>query len=284
MAVVNKHAFYYVAALAKAELVVRPIVRRLGLELRNNVMLIFADYYRSSETLQYIDGKEQEVAELGRALAYAFLLGEEAVKKQYTKQSVALSISYDKYRGAYGDVTFADTTKLAAFYNSEAIKIAANLNEQANKLIRIVILNGIKNNSTQKQVTRNLQLAFNRLGITGQSKYSIARIARTQTQLAFSAGKYSFEQRPEVSSALWGYTYFTVGDDKVRAEHELIDGVSLPKTNPFWDSNYPPNGWNCRCQVIAEFEPQKIVLPPKLYLGPDKGFNFNPGKVFRAIL
>lgn len=247
-------------------------------------MLIFANYFKSTETLEYISGREEEVSELSRALAYVHLLGMEVAEAHFTKQSVSLGIKYNRSRGAYGYVSTEDAAKIAAFYGSKAIKIAANLNEEANKTIRKVILNGLKNGSSEKQVTRNLQLAFNRLGITGQSRYSIARIARTQTQLAFAAGKYSIEQRPEVASALWGYTYFTVGDDKVRPEHELIDGVSLPKGSSFWDTNYPPNGWNCRCQVIAEFEEQKIVRPPKEYLGPDKEFNFNPGKVFGPIL
>jgi SPP1 gp7 family putative phage head morphogenesis protein len=44
--------------------------------------------------------------------------------------------------------------------------------------------------------------------------------------------------------------YRTVGDDRVRDEHRAIDGVTLPKDSPFWDENYPPNGWGCRCDVV----------------------------------
>ena len=43
--------------------------------------------------------------------------------------------------------------------------------------------------------------------------------------------------------------YRTQHDDKVRPEHAALDGVTLPITDPFWESYYPPNGWNCRCTV-----------------------------------
>ena len=44
--------------------------------------------------------------------------------------------------------------------------------------------------------------------------------------------------------------YRTAGDDKVRPEHAALNGVTLPMSDPFWDEYYPPNGWNCRCNVV----------------------------------
>ena len=39
--------------------------------------------------------------------------------------------------------------------------------------------------------------------------------------------------------------YRTAHDDKVRPEHAALDGVTLPMSDPFWETYYPPNGWNC---------------------------------------
>ena len=44
--------------------------------------------------------------------------------------------------------------------------------------------------------------------------------------------------------------YRTVGDDRVRPEHRDLDGVTLPPSDPFWQSYYPPNGWGCRCSAV----------------------------------
>jgi SPP1 gp7 family putative phage head morphogenesis protein len=43
----------------------------------------------------------------------------------------------------------------------------------------------------------------------------------------------------------------TVGDDKVRDAHKILDGVTKPLTDSFWKTFYPPVGWNCRCDAVA---------------------------------
>ena len=44
--------------------------------------------------------------------------------------------------------------------------------------------------------------------------------------------------------------YQTVGDENVRDEHQMLDGIVRPMSDSFWDSHYPPNGWGCRCEAI----------------------------------
>ena len=43
--------------------------------------------------------------------------------------------------------------------------------------------------------------------------------------------------------------YSTVGDERVRTEHALLDGIIRRITDAFWRTHYPPNGWKCRCDV-----------------------------------
>lgn len=43
--------------------------------------------------------------------------------------------------------------------------------------------------------------------------------------------------------------YRTAGDERVRDAHAALDGITLPPSDPFWNSYLPPNGWNCRCDV-----------------------------------
>lgn len=44
--------------------------------------------------------------------------------------------------------------------------------------------------------------------------------------------------------------YQTVGDSAVRESHQLLDGITRAIKDSFWSTHYPPNGWNCRCEVV----------------------------------
>lgn len=73
--------------------------------------------------------------------------------------------------------------------------------------------------------------------------------------------------------------YDTVGDDRVRQSHRELDGVVRPVHDSFWDSYYPPNGWNCRCDVQQVYDVE--VTPDNKLVVPDDVppmFKFNPGK------
>ena len=55
--------------------------------------------------------------------------------------------------------------------------------------------------------------------------------------------------------------YRTAGDDKVRPEHAALNGVTLPPSDPFWATYYPPNGWNCRCTVVQVRKAKYATTP-----------------------
>lgn len=62
--------------------------------------------------------------------------------------------------------------------------------------------------------------------------------------------------------------YVTAGDERVREEHRGLDGTIKRKDDPFWRTWYPPNGWNCRCDVIElvgsdQGEVEPAFLPDK---------------------
>ena len=74
--------------------------------------------------------------------------------------------------------------------------------------------------------------------------------------------------------------YETVGDGRVRPEHAVLDGIVKPVDDKFWNVNYPPNSWNCRCYTIqsndalesrnVDYEKSKNNVHPL--------FRFNSGK------
>lgn len=91
----------------------------------------------------------------------------------------------------------------------------------------------------------------------------------------------------EKSADRYDIQYRTAGDDRVREDHEALDGITLPMTDPFWNEYFPPNGWNCRCTAVrvrkgkyptsdsddAIQKGKNCTSKPKQQI-----FRFNPGK------
>lgn len=80
--------------------------------------------------------------------------------------------------------------------------------------------------------------------------------------------------------------YRTVNDERARASHRKLHGVTLPVDDPFWKQYTPPNGWGCRCtvvEVLKEDYPESdsqcsIAIGDEMTDSlKDKIFRFNPG-------
>lgn len=114
--------------------------------------------------------------------------------------------------------------------------------------------------------------------------------------------EYNFVQASAEMAAKWerfmeegdryNLQYRTAADGKVRPEHAALHNVTLPPSDPFWEEFYPPNGWNCRCNVVQVRKSKYPVTDHdeamslgELATGKDtKGiFRFNPGKEQKAV-
>lgn len=123
----------------------------------------------------------------------------------------------------------------------------------------------------------------------------------TNLRTAHMAGKWSQFQR--VKKARPYLQYLTVGDQRVRPQHAQWNGKVLPIDDPYWDTNYPPNGFGCRCTVRSLSERQMkhdgltisksptIKTTPRVNIrtgedygevpiGIDVGWDYNVGKAW----
>ena len=73
-------------------------------------------------------------------------------------------------------------------------------------------------------------------------------IFRTNMMTAYAAGQW--EGIEETKAAFPYLEYVAVDDERTRHTHRELDGTILPVDDPFWDAHYPPNDWNCRCDVV----------------------------------
>lgn len=86
--------------------------------------------------------------------------------------------------------------------------------------------------------------------------------------------------------------YRTAEDEKVRESHALLNGITLPADDPFWDKYYPPNGWGCRCQAVqvrrSKYPRSDAAQAMKqgdaaTEEAKQKMFRFNTGKTMRLF-
>lgn len=178
----------------------------------------------------------------------------------------------------------AQTKELTKKYTAAVSTVVPRLAESAARRLQDTMLVATAKNLHVRDGVKLLKKDFERFGLSPGNPYAVEAVFRTQTAMAYSAGRFAQEQAPEIQEILWGYKYVTVGDDRVRDAHVGFDGVQLPKDDDFWETSTPPNGWACRCQTITVFDEGKKAQP-KTVEGvkpePDKGFDFHPGKVLR---
>lgn len=125
----------------------------------------------------------------------------------------------------------------------------------------------------------------------------LANIERLHQQLRDNA-----DSRP-----YWQYS--AVGDSRTRPSHQQLNGLVYRYDDPFWHTFFPPNGFNCRCTVVAlakldierkgievgngqadlmdyvrtlpsgqQQQTKAVKLGKNQYLLADKGFDYNVGR------
>ena len=107
-------------------------------------------------------------------------------------------------------------------------------------------------------------------------------IFNTNMRTAYAKARYE----SQMQSLGEYFRYTAVLDGRTREAHRKLHGKTLPKTDKFWDTNYPPNGWGCRCkvQVLTEAECVARGIVPLadgsfLPQAAEKDFRYNPGKI-----
>lgn len=79
-----------------------------------------------------------------------------------------------------------------------------------------------------------------------------ARMAfRTNLNTAVTAGRFAQAQDPDVKAVMPAFRYDAVNDADTRPNHAALDGVIWSVDSAHWQHHAPPNGWNCRCTVVA---------------------------------
>ena len=147
------------------------------------------------------------------------------------------------------------------------------------------------------------------------SPHRLKTIYRTNLRVARAQARQQIQRETAEARPYWMYD--AMDDARTRPEHAALDGLVFRHDDPFWDTHYPPNGFNCRCRVRAftarEVEDRGLVIssgkgklhqvaqrvgldkrtgeiverpatefragrgPTAIRMTPDPGWNYNPG-------
>ncbi|MDQ7084430.1 MAG: phage minor head protein [Sulfurovum sp.] len=101
----------------------------------------------------------------------------------------------------------------------------------------------------------------------------------TNMRTSYAQGRYKSQMQSEGEYL----RYSAVLDQITRPSHATMHGIVLPKDHIWWEQNYPPNGWHCRCkvQVLSDTDLKRRGL--KVYDGTmqkiaDKDWAYHAGK------
>lgn len=258
----NKLEATVLRELQKTMLKIRMLAIKYGrnFNLKSNELRDLHFTIRNAQVLAYL---------MGRRRARTAIPG---IKADYISDAIA----------AFKNVNKAKLAAITSHYDIETMKVISDMTLNVNKRVRNALADAAQKQLQTQSATELLVQALDKSGITPTNSYYAENIVRTYTQSAYNAARWQEYQSEEISDILWGYTYVTVGDDRVRDEHVKLDGVTLPKDDPFWLRFWPPNGWSCRCQVIPVFDKERVKRPPS-DAQPDSGFGFNSGQLIKSL-
>jgi SPP1 gp7 family putative phage head morphogenesis protein len=74
----------------------------------------------------------------------------------------------------------------------------------------------------------------------------LKNILYTNARVSYQVGK---AKKIYENKSIKYIKYISILDNTTRPSHKSLHGKILAKDDPFWNTNFPPNGWNCRCRV-----------------------------------
>lgn len=136
-----------------------------------------------------------------------------------------------------------DRSRLTSF------SVAGDLSNRSISTILKASTTAIENGQTYNQFKKTLSPAL--VGrITAPEV-----VYRNNAQNAYQRSR--FNTQDEIKQLRPFYRYRTFGDERVRPNHALMNGMTAPASSDIWQKNYPPNGHLCRC-VVDSFTRQWV--------------------------
>lgn len=235
------------------------------------------------------------------------------------------------YFAGKGEQLAWDYSEVWGENNVHAFTVAKATNLELLRTIRAEVAKAVRGGVTFEQFKKTLRPRLEEMGWWGKKEVldidtgeitqaqlgSVRRlrtIFQTNVQTAYMAGRYKRYVRNAKDRPYWRYV--AVMDGRTRPAHAALNGKVYRWDDPVWKVIWPPNGWGCRCRIMAlnqaEFDELDVPLEdgmdaivetevpinrdgdrvtvqgvrytdangkPKIFR-PDPGWDYNPGEAW----
>lgn len=180
--------------------------------------------------------------------------------------------------------------------------VAGVMREDMLEDFRVAITQAITDGTTHAEFLKDFDRIVGRYGwsYNGSRGWRSKVIYETNIRTSYQAGRYQQMIDPDVLAYRPNWMYQHGDSVRPRPLHLAWNGVTLPASDPWWESHFTPNGWGCKCRVVAmsdrdmtrkggtvgkapddgtyEWIDKKTGEVHDVPRGIDPGWDYNPGK------
>lgn len=133
--------------------------------------------------------------------------------------------------------------------HSAAFMVAGAQSEDLLRDFRDAVLRAIAEGRTLEQFREDFDriVAEHGWSYHGSRAWRSRVIFQTNVRMAYAAGRW--QQIERVKAQRPYLRYVAVMDRRTRPLHAEWHDTVLLVDHPWWQTHFPPNGWNCRCSV-----------------------------------
>jgi len=137
------------------------------------------------------------------------------------------------------------------YFEARSFYISRVSNADILFLVEDELKQAMEGGMTLDDFKENVDGIFKTAGVDPLYPYHIKIIFQTNLHINYQGGRYFQMKRPAVVMTRPFWRYIAVADGNTRPAHWANHGKIFPHDHAFWDTWYPPNGYNCRCTVVS---------------------------------
>ena len=135
------------------------------------------------------------------------------------------------------------------------------------------IRRSLETGATARDFARSIREACAAAGVDPLDPHRIQFIYHQNMMTAYGAARAASQHSAAVTKYLKYIELVTMGDSRVRPEHQRLNHLTLPADDPRWSELTPPLDYGCRCRTVSRLEP-RAGAPTEAPMMPSRSAGF----------